>query len=173
MTDDLRTDPPLAADERTTLRAFLDFHRDTLRAKTAGLDADGLAATLAPSDMTLGGMLRHLTFVEHWWFEQVFLGREAAEPWASVDWGADPDWEWHTADRLPPEDLRSSYDEQVARSDAVLDAAPDWDALSQRPSRGGEPFSLRWVVVHMLEEYARHNGHADLIRQSVDGRVGE
>ncbi|NYD43022.1 DinB family protein [Nocardioides panaciterrulae] len=173
MTTSERVDPPLAGDEKATLVGFLDFHRDTLRLKTEGLTAEQLAATHAPSTMTLGGMLKHLAFVEHWWFECVFLGREYAEPWASVDWRADADWDWHSAGADSPEDLRGLFDRACTASDAVVAAVEDWATLSQRTGREGLAFSLRWIIVHMVEEYARHNGHADLIRESIDGRTGE
>ena len=172
-----RQDKPKAADEPTTLLAFLDYHRDTLRLKTAGLDGLQLARTLAPSSMTLGGMLKHLAFVEHWWFRCVLLDEEYAEPWASVDWKGDQDWDWDSAADDSPEALRELFDRAVADSEEVVRQALQaggLDRLSVRTShRNGERFSLRWILVHMIEEYARHNGHADLIRESIDGRVGE
>jgi uncharacterized damage-inducible protein DinB len=167
-----RVDPALAADERTTLTGFLDYHRDTLRMKVEGLSAEQLRATLPPSDMTLGGMLKHLAFVEHWWTACILLGQEYAEPWASVDWRDDADWDWHSAAEDSPEELRALFDATVAESDAIV-AAADLDQLSVRTSRTGEKFSLRWILVHLIEEYARHNGHADLIRESIDGVTGE
>lgn len=173
MTSLERVDPPLAGDEKATLLGFLDFHRDTLRMKTAGLDADQLNTTHAPSAMTLGGMLKHLALVEQWWFSCVFLGREYAEPWASVDWKADADWDWHSAVDDSPEELRALFDEACAASAAIVAEVDDWGTLSRHRSRTGEQFSLRWIVAHMVEEYARHNGHADLIRESIDGETGE
>ncbi len=177
MTSTERVDPPLAVDEATTLRAFLDYHRDTLRMKTAGLDAAQLNATLPPSTMTLGGLLKHLALVEDYWFSVVLLGNEDAEPWKSVDWDADRDWEWHTAADDSPEELRRLFDEMVAAADRCLDEAladGGLDRLSVKESRHeGGKFSLRWILVHMIEEYARHNGHADLIRESIDGVTGE
>lgn len=175
---DTRVDPPLRAGEGETLLAFLDYHRETLRLKTAGLTREQLGATAAASTMTLGGMLKHLALVEDHWFNRVFLGREAAEVWRDVDWDADPDWEWHSADADTPEALRQLFDAAVASSDEVVREAlarpGGLDALSERESRRGEGrFSLRWIVVHMIEEYARHNGHADLIRESIDGQRGE
>jgi len=168
-----RTDPPLAADERTTLLAFLDYHRDTLRVKAGGLDAAGLDTALAPSTMTLGGMVKHLALVEHSWLRRVFLGEAYAEPWASVDWEADADWDWHSARDDTPEEIWALYERMVADADLVI-AGAGLDDLSARPSRRtGEPFSLRWILLHLVEEYARHNGHADLIRESVDGVTGE
>ncbi len=175
---DDRTDPPLVADEATTLRAFLDFHRDTFRWKCAGLTQQQLAEALPPSDMTLGGMMKHLAIVESGWFEETFRGGQTMPPFDTVDWEADRDWEWHTAKDDTPEELRALFDEAVRRADAVIDAAlatdAGLDATSSRESRReGTPFSLRWILVHMIEEYARHNGHADLIRQSIDGETGE
>jgi uncharacterized damage-inducible protein DinB len=168
-----RIDPPLAADETTTLIGYLDYHRQTLRLKTEGLSSEQLNAVLPPSTMTLGGMLKHLALVEDYWFSVMFLGNEDAEPWKSVDWDADRDWEWHTAVDDTPEYLRGLYDESVAASDRIL-ANVSLDQLSVKPDRRTEEkFSLRWIVVHMIEEYARHNGHADLIRESIDGVTGE
>lgn len=168
-----RTDPPLAADERTTLLAFLDYHRDTLRLKAGGLDAAQLAVTLPPSEMTLGGMVKHLALVEHSWLRRVFLGEAYAEPWASVDWEADVDWDWHSARDDSPEGIWALYERMVADADAVV-AGAGLEDLSVKPSRQtGEPFKLRWILLHLVEEYARHNGHADLIRESIDGATGE
>ncbi|MFL6022713.1 MAG: DinB family protein [Marmoricola sp.] len=172
-----RVDPPLSAPEAETLLAFLDYHRETFRSKVAGVDAAGLAATLGPSTMTLGGMMKHLTLVETSWFSRVLLGGELGEPWDSVDWTDDPDWEWRTGSTDPAAELLAAYDAAVAQArQQVRDVLTreGLEALSARPSRSeNRPFSLRWILLHMLEEYARHNGHADLLRESVDGTVGE
>ena len=172
-----RVDPPLRATEEETLVAFLDYHRDTFRSKVAGVDAAGLAATLGPSTMTLGGMMKHLTLVEASWFSRVFLGGELGDPWDAVDWKDDPDWEWRTGAGDPADDLFAAYDAAVGLARSQVTAALSdggLETLSVRPSRtDGAPFSLRWILLHMLEEYARHNGHADLLRESVDGAVGE
>jgi uncharacterized damage-inducible protein DinB len=179
MTATERVDPPLRGTEVETLLAFLDYHRDTLRRKTEGLTQEQLAQPLPPSTMTLGGLMKHLAVVENWWFSMVLMGNDDVEPWAAVDWDADPDWEWHTAKDDTPEELRRLYDEFVERSDRfvqqTLAEGGGLDALAVRPSRreGEGQFSLRWIVAHMIEEYARHNGHADLIRESVDGATGE
>ncbi|TWE12986.1 uncharacterized protein DUF664 [Rudaeicoccus suwonensis] len=173
---DDRRDPALRAGEAETLLGFLNYHRDTLRMKIGGLTAEQLATTLAPSDMTLGGMLKHLALVEDNWLVVVFAGQPDPEPWASAG-DDDPDWEWHSAHLDSPTELRELYDASVARADTVISAALAGGGLaaeSQRPSRHtGERFSLRWILLHLVEEYARHNGHADLIRQSIDGQVGE
>ncbi len=179
MSEIARTTPPLAGTEAEVVLGFLDYHRDTLRQKVEGLDSGQLAQRLAPSTMTLGGVVKHMAYVEDWWFNQVFAGHPEPEPWASADWEADNDWDWHSADGDSPEELRALLDAAVATSDEIIRSAlagPDgMDALSVRESnaRPGQRFSLRWVVAHLFEEYARHNGHADLLRESVDGEVGE
>jgi hypothetical protein len=168
-----RVDPPTQGDERTLLLAYLDYHRETLRQKAGGLDAGQLGTALPPSEMTLGGMVKHLALVENSWLREVFLGESMSEPWASVDWAADHDWDWHSAKDDTPEQLWALYDAMVADSDAIV-AAAQLDDSSAKPSRRtGEPFSLRWILLHLIEEYSRHNGHADLIRESVDGTTGE
>ncbi|MDT0202270.1 DinB family protein [Nocardioides sp. AE5] len=170
-----RIDPPLHADEMTMLRAYLDYHRDTFRQKTADLDAAQLDTRLPPSEMTLGGMIKHLALVEDNWFSVVFAGNDDAPVWQGVDWEADDDWDWHSASDDTPAQLRQLLEDAVAASDAILAAADGPDAGSALTSREtGQPkFSLRWILVHMIEEYARHNGHADLIRESIDGLTGE
>jgi hypothetical protein len=169
-----RTTVPYAADERTMLLAWLDYHRDTFRAKTGGLGADGLAAAHPPSTLTLGGLLKHLALVEDWWFGVNLLGTDEMEPFSTVDWDADPDWEFHTAADDSPEELRDLYERAVVASDANLAAIDDLDqVIHRRHPRTGEGLSARWVLVHMIEEYARHNGHADLIRESIDGQTGQ
>jgi uncharacterized damage-inducible protein DinB len=177
MTDIDRSDPPLRASETDTLRGYLDYQRATLRTKTYDLSADQLRATLTPSTMTLGGMLKHLALVEQWWFNEVFLGNAQLEPWASVDWDADEDWDWHSADNDSPEQLRAIFDAATTASDEIIATAlvdGGLDQLSVRESRRAEgAFSLRWIILHMIEEYARHNGHADLLRESIDGVTGE
>ena len=176
MTSTERRDPPLVGDERTQLVAWLDFHRDTLRSKAAGLTADQLSAALPPSTLTLGGLLKHMALVEDHWFSVVLLGSEQAEPWRSADWETDGDWEFHSAFEDGPEELFRLFDDACAASDRILKrvlAEGGLDTLSQREShRHGGKFSLRWILLHMIEEYARHNGHADLIRESVDGSTG-
>jgi uncharacterized damage-inducible protein DinB len=168
-----RTYPPAVADEATMLIAFLDHHRDTLRRQTEGLDARQLATRLPPSSLTLGGLLKHLAFVEGFWCRYVLRGEEQHEPWASVDWRADPDWEHHSAADDTPEQLRALLDAEVAAADAAIRAAlaeDGVDTLAVRERHGKHP-SLRWILNHLVAEYARHCGHADLVRESVDGAV--
>lgn len=168
-----RTHPPAAADEPTTLFAFLDYFRATLRRQADGLDAQQLATRLPPSTLTLGALLKHLAHVERYWATYVFAGEEMTEPWASADWDADPDWEMTSAALDSPDDLRSLYDAELAAADVVYRRAVDeggLDALAAR-KRYEHNFSLRWILLHLVEEYARHCGHADLIRESIDGAV--
>jgi uncharacterized damage-inducible protein DinB len=169
------TTPPPAGDEVATLRGFLDRQRDLIRRKTEGLTSAELNRPLPPSTMTLGGLLKHLAVVEHSWLTEVFLGLELAEPWASVDWDADVDWDWHSAADDSPEELRALFDSAAADSDRIIEqalAGAGLDQLSVRQPRG-EPRSLRWILVHLIEEHARHAGHADLLRESIDGQVGD
>jgi uncharacterized damage-inducible protein DinB len=171
-----RPEPPLAGDEAATLLGFLDYQRATLEWKCAGLDAAGLAATVAVSSMTLGGMLKHLAYVEADWFTWCLLGRDRPSPWGAVDWAADPDWDWHSAAGDPPEQLRALWRDTVRDSRAVVAGAlagGDLGQLARRRWADGRAPSLRWILTHMIEEYARHNGHADLIRESLDGQTGE
>jgi uncharacterized damage-inducible protein DinB len=171
-----RPEPPLAADETATLLGFLEYQRATLAWKCAGLDAAGLRARVAASSMTLGGMLKHLAYVEDLWCSRWLHGRHRRPPWDTVDWDADPDWEWHSAAEDSPEQLHALWQDAVARSRTlVAEALADGglERLAQRTWPDGEAPSLRWIVVHLIEEYARHNGHADLLRESVDGLTGE
>ncbi|NHN56876.1 DinB family protein [Calidifontibacter sp. DB0510] len=171
-----RTEPPLSASEVEMLRGWLTFHRETLRDKASGLDSAGLNQTCGPSPITLGGLVKHMAYVEENWFVEVLDGEAAIAPWSEVDWSADEDWDWHSAADDTPEELFALWDRMIAESDRRLDAAlrrGDLDQMSARAEkRSGQHFSLRWILVHMVEEYARHNGHADLVRESVDGKVG-
>lgn len=167
--------PPAAGTEIDTLIGTLERNRRTFAWKCGGLDATGTAATLGPSTVTLGGLLKHLALVEDDTFSTTLLGRDYGPPWDAVDWDADPDWEWHSAADDTPEELMALWEAAVARSRAaVAEALTDGtlDRLAAR-SHWTEPPSLRRLLVDLIEEYARHTGHADLIRESVDGLVGE
>jgi uncharacterized damage-inducible protein DinB len=171
-----RPDPPIAGDELATLLGFLDYQRATLAWKCSGLDSAGLQATVGVSTMTLGGMLKHMALVEDHWFSYYLHARDRVAPWNSVDWEADPDWEWHSAAQDSPEELMKLWQDAAASSRSrVAEALSDGglDQLARRIWPDGKAPSLRWIICHMIEEYARHNGHADLIRESVDGQTGE
>jgi uncharacterized damage-inducible protein DinB len=170
-----RPAPPYSADEVGMLRGFLDHYRATIRLQAAGLDDAQLDQPLPPSDLTLGGMLKHLAFVEDYWFSYNLAGRDPAPPWDTAPWDDDPDWDWHSASGESYADLDALLAAAIVRSDACLDAVlaadPDLGRPVARPRdpAKGETATVRWVLVHMIEEYARHAGHADLIRQSIDG----
>jgi uncharacterized damage-inducible protein DinB len=168
-----RLDPPLDGDEIQTLLGFLDYQRGTLDWKCRGATDEQLRVALPPTDMTLGGLLKHLARVEDYWFSEVVAEGAKPEPWSTMDRGE----EWKNAATDTGEDLRRLWAERVDTSRRIVadrlnggDAAlatthPAWDGQGR--------VSLRWVLVHMIEEYARHNGHADLLRQSIDGETGE
>lgn len=171
-----RTEPPDAGNEVDTLLGFLDYQRATLEWKTSELDAAGLRATLGPSTMTLGGVLKHMAWVEDTWFSVRLLGNPPADFWADADWTANSDWEWTSSAKDSPDELHALWHECVAHSREVtthIVAGEGLDHPLAAPRRDGRRPTLRWVLVHMIEEYARHNGHADLLRESVDGQVGE
>jgi uncharacterized damage-inducible protein DinB len=174
--DQGRPEPPVASDETATLLGFLDYQRATLAWKCAGLDAAGLQATVGVSSMTLGGLLKHMAYVEDSWFSRWLHDGDRRAPWDAVDWKSDPDWEWHSAADDSPEQLLALWQDAVTRSRELVDEALADGGLDRPTDRvwpDGRAPSLRWVLVHMIEEYARHNGHADLLRESVDGQTGE
>ena len=171
-----RPGPPVAGDETDTLLGSLDRQRAIFAWKCGGLDAAGLRATAAESSMTLGGLLKHLALVEDEYFTRRLLGRDYGPPWDAVDWDADPDWEWHSAAADSPEQLYALWRDAVARSRSAVSEALAADGLGQLArwsSPRGESPSLRRILIDLVEEYARHVGHADLIRESVDGLTGE
>jgi uncharacterized damage-inducible protein DinB len=173
-----RPEPPYEGGEVATLLGFLDYQRATLEWKCRGLSDEQLRVALLPSPMTLGGLLKHLACVEDSWFTETVAGEPLPEPWASVDFQADPEWDWRSAASDSGEYLRALWTERVNRSRAVVQAQlsrGEQAALSEAHAAWGreDPVSLRWVLAHMIEEYARHNGHADLIRESIDGLTGD
>ena len=168
---DPRDEGSTTGDERTTLVEFLRWQRQTLELKCHGLEPVDLARRSAePSTLSLLGLVRHMADVERHWFRRV-LGAEDAPPhfWSDAD--ADADFNGALAD---PDVVAEAWDlwrGEVANSERFVTQAPTLDLAGQHP-RGGVR-SLRWVLVHMIEEYARHNGHADLLRERIDGSVGE
>jgi hypothetical protein len=169
----VRPEPPDSGPELQALTGFLDWQRETILLKTDGLTREQLAQPLPPSSLTLAGLVNHLALVEDTWFRVRFSGLPDDELWAGHDWDADPDWEFRTATELEPEELRDRYRQACARSRAVVAQADSLDQLSVGTSRAGTRWDLRWVLIHMLEETARHAGHADLLREAIDGTVGE
>ncbi|WP_128433264.1 DinB family protein [Streptomyces cyaneus] len=170
------TEPPVAGDEIDTLIGCLERNRRTFAWKCEGLDAAGLGARLAPSTLTLGGLLKHLALVEDEYFSRRLSGVELGPPWDAADWDAEPDWEWRSAAQDSPDELYALWAAAVARSRVhVRKAVAEGGAghLAAYTTARGESPSLRRLLVDMIEEYARHLGQADMIRESIDGRVGE
>ena len=170
-------EPPLDGTEAETLLGGIERQRSVIAWKCGGLDAEGLRATTAASTITLGGLLKHLALVEDDYFSVAIRGGAFGPPWTQVDWDAEPNWEWTSAVDDTPEQLMTLWQEACARSRAAMDEVLARGGLDQpvmgRTSPDGEHPSLRRVLVDVLEEYARHAGHADIIRESIDGVVGE
>lgn len=154
------------------LLAFLDYYRAVIVDKASGLTDEQLGTRLGPSTLTLGGLVHHMAVVEDWWFTQVIADEEAPEPWKSAPWEDDRDWEFTVAATMTSEQIVAQFEESVARSRAVMETVESLDQTTVR-ERDGEPFTVRWILVHMIEEIARHAGHADLIRESIDGETGD
>ena len=169
----MRQDPDTKANERDALAQYLDYQRETILLKCEGLDTDQLARRIPTSALTLAGILYHLAIVEEGWMESRFLGLPDREDYAGIDWDADPDWEFRTATTMDPADLRNRYRTACDRSRAAAAKAESLDQLSDFKGANDWQFSLRWVLLHLIEETARHAGHADLLREAIDGSVGE
>jgi uncharacterized damage-inducible protein DinB len=162
--------------EANAVLAVLERNRRTFAWKTGGLDADGLAATTASSSMTLGGLVKHMALVEADWLAVKLAGQAYGPPWDEVDFDADPDWEWRTGAQDAPEEVYALWRSAVQRSrDLVAAVLKDegMDGAANFTARDGRTVSVREMLLDMIEEYARHTGHADLLRESVDGLVGE
>jgi uncharacterized damage-inducible protein DinB len=168
-------EPAATAGEHEMLRFALERVRAQFAWKCGGLDAAGLNRRHPPSTMTLGGLLKHLALVEDHYVARDLTGEAIVEPWRSVDFDADPEWEWHSSADDTPAELYTLWRAAVARSDAAWAAALA-DGGLDRPSTfttaTGEHVNLRRVLVDLIEEYLRHTGHADLLREAVDGLVG-
>lgn len=165
--DDRRTAPPRLGDERTILTAFLDYHRLTFELKCAGLAADRVSKTsIEPSTLSLHGLVRHLSGVERWWFQLQFAGHDVPLLYYSDD---DPNQDFESLDGDVDEAF-GVWRRECDRSREIVAAASLDDTGVAK--RNGQPFSLRWLLVNHIAEYARHNGHADLLRERLDGATG-
>ena len=166
LVDPRRVEPPYVATERAMLEGWLEFHRTTLVLKCEGLDDDARKARPVPTSLlSLHGLLRHMAEVERGWFQRTLLETDSPPIWY--------DEAVEDSEMVPLDDADWAAD--LAAWQAECDrsrAAADGRSLDDTGVRDGEPCSLRWIYVHMIEEYARHNGHADLIRELVDGAVG-
>jgi hypothetical protein len=168
-------EPPFAGDETATLVGSLERQRRTFAWKCGGLDTAALRATVGASTVTLGGLLKHLALVEAEYFAYRIHGRDHGPPWNEVDWEANPGWEWASAADDTPEQLYALWQDAVARSRELLDEVLAEGGLDQPAKLPGmdEAVYVRRILIDLIEEYARHVGHADLIRESIDGLVGE
>ncbi|MGW0734049.1 DinB family protein [Streptomyces sp. NPDC002851] len=169
MDDQQRTKPPRTADDRASLLAFLEYQRETLEMKCAGLSAEQLRKrAVPPSDLSLLGLVRHMASVERSWFQWVWCGADIERLWPQAADGSYGEWE--VTDASDPDEAFGLWEAACGRSRGIVaEAASLDDTVEFR----GEVFSLRYIVTHMIEEYARHNGHADLLREAIDGRTGE
>jgi len=169
-------EPPIAGTEAEHLAGALDRLRTTFRWKAGGLDAAELRTRIGASSITLGGLLKHLALVEDHYFTGKLRGQPLGAPWDGVDWDREPDWEWISAAEDTPEELYALWDGAVERSRARLAEALADGGLDQPIDVSwpdGRHPSLRRMLCDLIEEYGRHTGHADLIREAVDGVVGE
>ena len=168
-------DPPLAGTEIEHVLGSLERLRVTFRWKTGGLDAAGLATTIGASRLTLGGLIKHLAGVEAMKAGPEIDGSSPGEPWGSAPWDEVQDWDFTSAGQDSPEQLYALYDAAVAQAQSRLEAALDRGGLDQRIALSDQvdlEVSLRRNLFDLIEEYSRHLGHADLIREAVDGQVG-
>ncbi|MEU8841947.1 DinB family protein [Streptomyces roseus] len=166
-----RTEPSTTANEREMLDGWLDYHRATLLWKCEGLGDEELRrAALAPSELSLLGLVRHMAEVERYWFREIMLGEDLPELYCTQE---EPDGDFHfgPGDTWAEAERTWQTEVELARQAA---AGRSLDLVSDAGSHHrGEAFSLRWVYTHMIEEYARHNGHADLLREQIDGATGD
>lgn len=164
-----RPEPPISGSEKDVLIGFLDFLRQTILWKADGLSDNELRRPHEPSGLTLLGTVKHLAYVERWWFQTMFLDADVAFPWTDDD----PDADWRVEPDETTQAIRDLYRQEIEIANRIV-AEHDLDETirsTARPEREG--MQLRWVVAHMIEETARHCGHADLIRQAIDGQTGE
>ena len=166
-----RAEPSTTAAERDMLDGWLDYHRATLEMKCESLSPEQLRLrSVHPSSLTLLGLVRHMVEVERHWFRNIFRGEQAPPVYYTDE---DPDGDFDDLESAEPDDVfamwhaECSYAREVSRGESL-------DAVGRVASRRtGEQYSLRWILTHMIEEYARHNGHADLIREAIDGVTGD
>jgi uncharacterized damage-inducible protein DinB len=164
-----RPDPDMMGDEWDSLSQWLDFHRATFRLKCAGLTDEQLKQRpISTTNLSLLGLMRHLTEVERGWFAETLAGRSITGLYYSED---DPDGDFDQLDSRPVSEVQESYLTAIREAHDIVASFEDADDLRRHPTE--RPVRVRWVMMHMLEEYARHNGHADLIREAIDGARGE
>lgn len=163
---DLPADPPFLGDEREQLTVFLDYQRGVMLRKVAGLDDVLLRTPGTPSNVTLLGMLKHLAYVERYWFRSVFAGEDVAFLWTDDD----PDADWRAEPEDTVEEVATLYRDEIERARRIVAAASLEDTCVDERGRTND---LRGIMIHMIEETARHLGHADVIREALDGATGD
>lgn len=162
--------PELRADERTTLEQFLDFYRAVVLAKVSDLTAvQASTRPLPATGLTVGGIVKHLAFVEDRWFQETLLGEDLPEPWRSAPMEEDPGWPFHSSRGDSVDRLVAVYSDACQRSRTAAAQLESLGATAAVPSFGKGPVNLRWLFVHMIDETARHAGHLDLLRDALDG----
>jgi hypothetical protein len=165
-----RSDPPFVNDERPMLDAWLDHQRATLAVKCDGLAPEQLRErAVPPSSLTLLGLVRHMAEVERGWFQRAFADEDTPPLFYSE---ADPDGDFNNVNDADPDGAFSAWHEACERARAIAASAGSLDDIARNP-KNRDRISLRWIMVHMIEEYARHNGHADFLRERIDGVVGD
>jgi uncharacterized damage-inducible protein DinB len=167
-----RTEPGLTAGEREMLTGWLDYHRATLAWKCEGLtDGQLRERSVPPSGLSLIGLVRHLTECERGWFRNVLLGEDLPPLYATRE---DRDADFDDVGGTDVASVFAAFERECEEARRAVASVPDLGALGHKPDdRTGGKFSLRWILTHMIEEYARHNGHADLLREAVDGATGD
>lgn len=171
MTTSERTEPSGTASEREMLEGWLEYHRRTLELKCAGLDDEQLRErSVPPSEISLLGLVRHMTEVERGWFRNTLAGENAGYLYSDED--EDGDGDFHPTEKDTYAEAYAAWQAEIVRA-RELAAAHGLDDIGKGEHGGGVTFSLRWILTHMIEEYARHNGHADLVRERIDGATGD
>jgi uncharacterized damage-inducible protein DinB len=160
-----RVEKPPSASEKEMLEAFLDYHRQTVIIKCAGLSEDELRRPMVVSGTSMLGIVKHLGYNERWWFQEVFAAQDAEFPWSEDD----PDAEFRIDDHESAESIFEFYSNECDKSRAIVAEANLDDIASHSKSAR----SLRWILLHMFEETSRHNGHLDILREMIDGVTGE
>ncbi|MGE3908887.1 MAG: DinB family protein [Chloroflexota bacterium] len=166
MLDEARRQRQSVGDERTLLTAFLDFQRDTLLSKVTGLTREQLVEPRTPSGMCLLGLVKHLAYVERNWFRIRFLHEPLTVPWRD----GDPNGDFRIERDETPESVLAFYRSEIDESRRIVEEAASLEQLAAHPER---QVTLRWILIHMIEETARHCGHADVMREFTDGQTGE
>lgn len=170
MTTRERTEPSTLAGEREMLEGWLEYHRETLEMKCAGLDDEQLRQLSAPpSEISLLGLVRHMTEVERSWFRKILAGEDVTYLYSDED----KDGDFHVSEQDTYAEAYAAWQAEIARARELAASHGLDDVAAAQHPRTGESFNLRWIMTHMIEEYARHNGHADLVRERIDGATGD